>query len=388
MKILFFDTEISGHHLEYIFHFVRYITINKKEGDFYFIVHPKFHLHSKEILKNIQKQTTITFIPITENEYKGINTKNIFINSIKAYQLLTKYAKPIEPKHVFLLSLNLFILALIIHKLKYKTSGILFAPFTRMQQNNIVDKLKYYRKYWQTKLLSRQKRIDSLFILNDEKTCEHLNKTFKTEKFKMLPDPIQEIESTNEYDIRIEYKIEEQRKLYLHFGALAERKGTIDILESIAYIENELQPKISFIIAGKPDSSIEELLKEKIAYYQKSSKVQIIYINQFIENKKMKALFDQCDFVLIPYKNVESSSGILGHSAIAKKPVIGSPNGLLGELISGYNLGYLIQNNTAESIGNKINETYNQLYVVDNNSYLRGRNSNDFCNIVFQRLTE
>jgi len=390
MKILFFDTEISGHHLEYIFHFVRYIALNKREGSFYFIVHPEFHLHSKDILKGIDipPQTIIHFIAVTEQEYKSINTKNLFINSIKAYQLLVKYAKPIEPQRVFLLSLNTFILALITNKLKYKTSGILFAQFTRMQQTTIADKLKYYRKYWQTKLLSKQKQIDSLFILNDLKTCEHLNKTFNTEKFKMLPDPIQEIESTNEYDIRSEYAIEKQRKIYLHFGALAERKGTIDILDSIAYIENKLQPNICFMFAGKPDSSIVELLQEKITHYQNNSKVQIIYINKFIENKKMKALFDQCDFVLIPYKNVESSSGLLGHAALSKKPVIGSPQGLLGDLISSYHLGYLIKDNTPKSIADKIHETYNAVYIVNNNNYLRGRNPNDFCNIVFQRLTE
>lgn len=388
MRTLFFDVEISGHHLEYISHLVEYLVLNKTEGYFYFIVHPNFNDYAKDILKKAATHSNIHFIPINETEYANINTKSVLVNSIKTYKLLNKYANSIEPRHVFLLYLNILIFALILHKSKYKISGILFSQYTRMQRNTMNNKLRYYRKHWQTKLLSKNKSIESIFILNDEMTCKYLNKSFNTKKFIMLPDPIQEIESTNEFNIVNEYNIQKHRKIYLHFGGLAERKGSLDILDSIQFINTETQSNICFIIAGKPDKEIQEKIQEKISFYQKNSNVQIIYIDQFIENKKMRALFDQCDFVLIPYKNIESSSGILGHAAVSQRPVIGNSNGLLGELISTFKLGYTLQIISPKSIGYKINETYNQIYIINNKAYLQGRKPNDFSNIIFQNLTQ
>lgn len=386
MRTLFFDIEISGHHLEYIFHLVEYLQHNKIEGSFYFIVHPNFNHYAKDILKKATTFPNIHFIPVNETEYANVNTNSVLVNSIKTYKLLNKYANTIKPKHIFLLYLNILSLALILYKSKYKISGILFSQYTRMQRNTMNDKLRYYRKHWQTKLLSKNKSIESIFILNDEMTCKCLNKSFNTKKFIMLPDPIQEIESTDEFNIVNEYNIQKHRKIYLHFGGLAERKGSLDILDSIQFINIETQNNICFIIAGKPDNDIKEKIKEKIRFYQENSNVQIIYIDQFIENKKMRALFDQCDFVLIPYKNIESSSGILGHAAVSQKPVIGNSTGLLGELISTFKLGYALQIISPKSIGCKINETFNQNYTINSKAYLQGRSPKDFSNIIFQNL--
>ncbi len=47
----------------------------------------------------------------------------------------------------------------------------------------------------------------------------------------------------------------------------------------------------------------------------------------------MKSYFEQTDYFLIPYKNVESSSGILGHAIAAGKPVIATDKGLIGDFV-------------------------------------------------------
>src|SRR5690606_33586875 len=57
----------------------------------------------------------------------------------------------------------------------------------------------------------------------------------------------------------------------------------------------------------------------------------------------MKSMLDQCYAVVIPYRNPEASSGILGHAAAAGKPVIATGKGLLKKLIGRYHLGLLVE---------------------------------------------
>ena len=68
----------------------------------------------------------------------------------------------------------------------------------------------------------------------------------------------------------------------------------------------------------------------------------------------MKSLLDQCYAIVIPYKNPESSSGILGHAAASNKPVITTGKGLLKELVEQYSLGLLIDEVKPELIAGKI----------------------------------
>jgi glycosyltransferase involved in cell wall biosynthesis len=386
MKIAFFDIEISGHHTEYIMHLINYIKENKYDDEYFFIVHPEFEKHLKKYLSQVIIPNNVYIISIQKEEYIKVNSSNVFINSIRTHLLLEKYIKKINAEQVFLLYLNIFILALIIFRTKYKIGGILFSQFTRMQTNSFGEKLRYFRKYWQTKFLVSNEKICSVFILNDIKTCESMNKVYGTDIFKMLPDPVQNSIIKSDYDIFSEFNIERNKIIYLHIGGLAERKGSLDILDSIEYIDKETQKKICFIIAGKPDSGIVQKLTEKVDYYKKISNMDIIYINRFIENDKMKSMFEQCHFVLIPYKNVESSSGILGHAALANKPVIGCSEGLLGELISKYNLGYTINSITPRAIAEKINITYNKYQPIDGCLYLKGREPSDFCSAIFNEF--
>ena len=51
-----------------------------------------------------------------------------------------------------------------------------------------------------------------------------------------------------------------------------------------------------------------------------------------------------CDCILIPYKNPNQSSGVIGYASLFQKPVIGPSQGLLGRLIKEYKLGDTIDN--------------------------------------------
>jgi hypothetical protein len=81
-------------------------------------------------------------------------------------------------------------------------------------------------------------------------------------------------------------------------------------------------------------------------------------------------LFNQCDAVLIPYKNAEASSGVLGHAIHSGKKVIGPSNGLIGKLIKNNDLGVCIDSINPEKIANALFSKFLDEKSVVNSAYL------------------
>lgn len=93
------------------------------------------------------------------------------------------------------------------------------------------------------------------------------------------------------------------------------------------------------------------------------------------------------DYVLVPYKNVEQSSGIIGYAAQYNKPVIGPSEGLLGELIREYRLGYTITQLSVSNLSEKMKELLNDDYhAIDGTSYLNVSSCYNFAKTIFDDM--
>src|SRR5690606_38930753 len=112
-----------------------------------------------------------------------------------------------------LLYFNVFQIALGLYRPQYRVKGILFKQFYRMNKND--GYLKYYRKFFQTWFFTLNKKISSIFVLNDSLTADFLNKQFNTKIFKMLPDPIPELAALENFNIYEEYSIGPHKKVFL-----------------------------------------------------------------------------------------------------------------------------------------------------------------------------
>jgi glycosyltransferase involved in cell wall biosynthesis len=366
--------QITGHHSEYISHLIDYLYIDGDDGQvYYFLLHPDFPNTFPAIVEKANKCSNIALFYVSKEDLEKCSGRGLIRDSLAHYRIMNRYVQKLSVQHVILLYFNTFQFALGLHKTNYTISGILFAQFYRLSVNSWKDRLRYVRKYLQTWLFVKNKRITKIFLLNDNKSVDYLNNRFHCDIFEMLPDPIPDIEPLKDFNIRKAYGIDSRKKIFLHIGSLNGRKGSLDILHSIPYIPEEVQKKICFLFAGKANSLFINQLMEVIRYYKQHSSVQLIFESQFIENARMKSFFDQCDCVLIPYKNAESSSGILGHAVIANKPVIGPNKGLLGELINQNNLGYTIID--IHELANKITKIViedkmfnrNSAFVTDRN---------------------
>ena len=362
-SVLIFDVFITGHHVEYLNHLFNFLVKNNYDTKYYFIVHPSFTETIKKNSQDINASENVFIHPITEAEYVYLDKGSMIKKSFKAFNILNKYAMIYNVDEVILMYFNTFQLALGLKRTSYKIKGILFLQFNRMITSNWKEKLKYVRKYFTTLLYTKNKNVNRVFLLNDTKGASELNNKYRTDIFKSLNDPIPDLVALNEFDIYRHYKIAPKSRICLHIGGLGVRKGTIELIKAMGYLEDD--KNITLLLIGKTASNAEKkLIHSEIQKIQQISKIKIIWDHNFIQNSMMKSVFNQCDIVVLPYKNVEASSGIIGHAAKSNKIVIVPDAGLLGEIVRKNHLGILLSSTTPEAIAQSINSCDNFIYDI------------------------
>lgn len=371
-----FDYSVDGHHLEYLNHIYNY-CVNKKNEQFIFIVPQTFKLVSDKLVWPKSENIKIVFIDSADFEkFKE--------NGIKRSFYLCKYLKLQIKKYnatnVFLISLMEFMpfLPLMISK-KTKISGIIYLIYLyRWKKSNILSKISDSFKYV---LFSKSRVFKSIFLLNDTVAPVYLNRKFRTSKFKYLPDPFMPLSNTGITDLRDQLNIDKEKIVCLHFGALTERKGTIDILQSILEINQEKASKYSFIFAGKVSQDIKDTfysLSDEV-----SKRTEIIIYDDYVDYDFLGSLCLISNYILIPYKNTEQSSGVISYAAQFKVPVVAPRVGLLGKIVKRNKLGILLDNSSLESMKVFLNNSEDYSFCMKSN-YLENNKVSQFVDIIFK----
>lgn len=363
--ILIFDVEVSGHHLEYLHHIY---TSAINSNDRYIFCLPNEFERVKAQFE--WKQSNNIVFDLFNFNHKSVSS--ILHSSYKKCKILRKYTKKYNPSHIFLISLMHYLpfLPFIISS-KTKVSGIIYQIYLyRWISSKFATKCNDAIKYI---LLTLASCIQKVYILNDRPASIMLNRIYHSNKYAFIPDPFIPIKINQNKTInRKDLEIEKSKIVFLHMGDMRKRKGTLDILDSIPHINQHLYNNLCFIFAGKISSEIKDLFYKKCSIIDK--RIQIIIFDKFCEYDFLASLCTLSDYMLIPYKFVNQSSGIIGYSAQFKLPVIGPKEGLIGKLIKRYKLGYTISNINNESIAEFINnvsisseKNISNKYLIENN---------------------
>jgi glycosyltransferase involved in cell wall biosynthesis len=133
--------------------------------------------------------------------------------------------------------------------------------------------------------------------------------------------------------------------VFLLFGSFkdkfaAQRKGLFNTVQAIQKLSPEERAQLCLIIAGRMDPDIEGMLKKQYSELQSLQPVQLLFLNEYISEHDVQALFQLSDLVLIPYQRQHvGMSGVLVRAAAAGKPVLATNHGLLGALVKEWALG-------------------------------------------------
>lgn len=360
--------------MEYIHHI--YMGMVSHSDNEYVIVVPE---EFKEKRNNYEWPhcNHIRFDYIPSDKAINANIGGMLSQSWKKTSLLSKYVKKYKPSKVFLITLISYIpfLQFIISS-RYKIVAILYKIYLYEWKEystcrKILELLKYKTIVWGG-------CVNTVLVLNDRSAATYLNKIYHTEKFRYLADPYNNI-YYKPRDVRRELNIPVNNKVFLHFGGLQGRKGTIKILEAIELIPLQEAKAMTFLFAGKVYEDI------RIKFYEQKKKIdkrsQVLLFDDYCTKEFLADLCYSCDYILIPYQVTAQSSGLLGYAAHYGKPVIGPSSGLIGKMIRKYNLGVMLKSVSPENIAGSIRSTIPQCDTTD---YKNMTKVSEFVDQIFQ----
>lgn len=348
MKMLF-DFRTKGHHIEYIHHLYMMMVENKKES--YMIVVPEdFKERGKEYEWPESENIKFDFISTKQSEKS--EEGNFLLSAYRKTFLLKKYVKKHRPTDVFLITLIAFIpfLPFMISK-SIHVSGIIYKIYlyewsTYSVFRKIIEIIKY-------KSITFDNCLSHVLILNDSSAAAKFNKLYKTKKFKYLVDPYNKTDYVPN-SVRDEMGIPSSDTIFLHFGSMNRRKGTLTILQAISLIPEEKVKDITIIVAGIVQNDIKKEFYELLKTVNKYCRI-IVY-DDFSAKSFIEDLCQTCDFILLPYGVTAQSSGLIAYAANSQKPVIGPTQGLIGKLIRKNHLGLQLDVITPENLAKAMAE--------------------------------
>lgn len=331
MVKLIFDTVLTGHHLEYIHH-IWNGAIERPNDKFVFAV-PEKEWNSTILNKEWTKPDNVALRLLNDEEVAYIRNCNKGLKNWRRSRLAVKILKEVKANEIIMIILAIGIpfLPFLLPK-KTKLSGIIYKIFlydTKNKLKFIIDYLLYY-------IIAKKSNVKAVFMLNDSFSSNILNERFKTNKFICLPDPVVPMPKQPLLSLRERFGIKRDNNVFLHFGAMDVRKGTIDILKAILLLEKT--DNSVFIFAGKINENIRN---EFYSLYRDIEKIgiRIIVLDEFCSYEMLHNLCHTSDCILMPYHLTNLSSGVVGYASLHKIPVIGPSTGLIGRLINEYNLG-------------------------------------------------
>jgi glycosyltransferase involved in cell wall biosynthesis len=269
---------------------------------------------------------TVDRVPVSETErLSGWNKKRAM------GRLLEKRVQKYQPDEVILLELTQYEWPLLWKKLSVTLSAIVF-----VQPPHIPSRLKREFKFLKTRLLLCRNVWRTLYFLNGDGTARVLRERFKRFRTEFLgvPDPVIGWAEGDGASI----DVDAGRSTALYFGAVSKRKGFGVLVDALLMLPDTIQNRLEVVICGKPEDPV--YFRDELNRLRgNGTSLKLTVEASFLEESRVHAYFDACDWVLMPYTRPEYSSGVLGLAARAGKPVLGPENGLLGSLIQEYGLG-------------------------------------------------
>ena len=373
-----FDPIVSGHHLEYLRH-IWTVCSQKPSRHFVFLVSPEFVSRKDQL--GIKEIDNIHIQELSISEAKRCTNPSIICRALSISFVVNRYVKLFSASKVFSISIIDFLPFFPLISLRgVKVSGIVYGIYLYgWKSSSLLKKLGNILKYT---LFSRSRVFEHVFILNDAASARRLNYLYKTDRFSGLPDPFLPVIPLPGLCIRSLYDIPNDKTLFVHFGSLGERKGTMRILDSLLLLDAEEAKKYAFVFAGKVPDSLSKKFYETVAQIKEQNHLQIHIEDCFCDYSYIASICDQCDSILIPYLDTSRSSGLIGYSSQFGKPVIAPSSGLIGKLVFRYKLGLLLNDISSLQLINSYKEIRSNNYTKPTNDYCQSHTIQLFSSAI------
>lgn len=160
------------------------------------------------------------------------------------------------------------------------------------------------------------------------------------EKVVFYPEPAELGELPEPSAARQKLSMSPSRKLVLLYGAIAARKGVVELLQALA--EPGFPTAVDVILAGKVvEPAIQKMLNESwVCNLIGQGRIKVI--DRYIDPSEESTLFAAADIVWVGYRGHYNSSGILAQAVNAGRPVLACKGGVLGWQTRRHGLGLTV----------------------------------------------
>ena len=370
MRIVICDiyVKLVGHNLGHIQNILRFLEQNPSQTEYVFLLNPE----AKSIPSVKTSAPNVQIIFFTDEEFVSFNSG---LSIVKSTQLLWKhlirYVTDYKADKLIMMMLDMFQHTIGSSHLPCETTGIMFNPYPRVipadnslrakQKSTITKARKMFTTWW----MCRNSQLKKVFIFNDSETIKTMNETLGTKVFTYLPDPVYDYSTRAGLVIREKYNITIERKIFLSFGFIDEKKNVVNVLKAMQKLSADEASKSCLLVVGKIRPEYEAQLTEVLEETKKKRpELQIAFESRFVDDDEMESYVSQSDVVSVAYINFYSSSGVIGLAAQHNKPVIATKFGVVGDLTREYKLGLTVDGHNTTEIKEAM-----QYFLQNKNAY-------------------
>ena len=197
---------------------------------------------------------------------------------------------------------------------------------------------------WSMRSLKKMYQIADLLIVHSETNKKELYKRFriKKEKIKVVPHGIEsKYCKQDKKECRKKLNIMDDKPVFLFYGGIRKSKGLDILIKALKNVD------CSLVIAGKPSygESFEEYRRLILENH-----IRTIEYIEFTNDDFRDILFQASDYLILPYKEFCSQSGVFMQAIQYHLPVIATDVGSFKEFIEKYDLGFVAEPDNVKSL--------------------------------------
>ncbi|MDJ0897292.1 MAG: glycosyltransferase [Xenococcus sp. MO_188.B8] len=403
-RLMLFDLSIYGHHPEYIQYLLNYWHQKKLSGQIIVLVSPRFLLEHADVVQLGQQldPENIQFFPISQEEEDSLKPRNNSLNrNLRNFQewfIFCRYAKRLKIDHALLMYYDTYQYPLALRlNPPCPVSGIYFRPkFHYKFFAHLPAGYSDIQVRWEKMLLNlvlSNSKLRTLFTI-DPFVVKYLKQKLENPKLLYLPDPVQVHQYSQDQlnQVKDSLNIDSNRKLFLLFGALTDRKGIYQLLDSIPFLPEEICSTIAIALIGETSEEHQYRIESRIARLTSRYPIEIYRKYEFLPEELVQAYFEVSDFILALYQRHVGMSGILNLAAAKQKPVLSSDYGLMGELVKQYHLGLTVDSTDPRVIALGIEKILSSIFsdkdLVKMQKFTDQNSASQFAPTIFKRLLQ
>lgn len=222
---------------------------------------------------------------------------------------------------------------------------------------------------WSKKSLKKMYAAADAMVVHTEANKLQLINDFEVskEKITVIPHGVEtEYSKIDKSICRKELGINDKENVLLFYGGIRESKGLDVLLDALKGLD------VVLIIAGAMPYG------ESFDRYRKmivENDIRTVEFLTFTDDSFRDILFQAADYLVLPYKDFSSQSGVLMQSIRYHLPVIATDVGAFKEYIEKYNIGYSCSANNIYSLQQTIEMAFKTKQSFENNCVLAAEES-------------